>query len=273
MPVGQNQPLTVTFVPTDSADYATANAEVLINVAKATPLITWTGPNTDMTYGQALSSAQLNATATVNGVTIPGTFVYTPGIGTVPPTGANFPLSVTFTPTDTTDYATVTVGQNVDVDPATPVITWNNPADIIDGTPLSSTQLDATANVPGVVCLHARRRDRLARGSEPVAGRLLHPDRQHRLQHGRAHRPTINVDLRSSGETGVHPAADRHFQRNVHRSRVTVAVEDSAGTTLPGDDSTVTLTLSSGTFVGGGTTVTAQAVNGVATFRQLGDRE
>ncbi len=35
------------------------------------------------------------------------------------------------------------------VNKATPVITWNNPADIIYGTALSGTQLNATANVPG----------------------------------------------------------------------------------------------------------------------------
>ena len=37
----------------------------------------------------------------------------------------------------------------ITVVPATPVITWNNPADISYGTPLGSTQLDAAANVPG----------------------------------------------------------------------------------------------------------------------------
>ena len=151
LPVGQNQPLE-RHVRSHQGFSGLRLGElpgVLINVAKATPLITWTGPNTDMTYGQALSSAQLNATATVNGVTVLGNFVYTPGIGTVPPTGADFDLSLTFTPTDTTDYATETVEQNVDVDPATPVITWTNPADIVDGTALSSSQLDAVANVPG----------------------------------------------------------------------------------------------------------------------------
>src|SRR6476646_6355029 len=30
-----------------------------------------------------------------------------------------------------------------------PVITWASPADIVYGTPLSATQLDATADVPG----------------------------------------------------------------------------------------------------------------------------
>jgi hypothetical protein len=39
--------------------------------------------------------------------------------------------------------------ESVTVTRATPVITWANPAPITHGTPLSSTQLDATANVPG----------------------------------------------------------------------------------------------------------------------------
>jgi hypothetical protein len=50
---------------------------------------------------------------------------------------------------------------------------------------------------------------------------------------------------------------------------VTVAVRDQFGNTVTGNSSTVTLTLSSGTFVGGATTATAAAVNGVATFANL----
>jgi hypothetical protein len=50
---------------------------------------------------------------------------------------------------------------------------------------------------------------------------------------------------------------------------VTVAVEDVNGNTVPIDTSTVTLTLSSDTFAGGGNTVSAAAVNGVATFGNL----
>jgi hypothetical protein len=50
---------------------------------------------------------------------------------------------------------------------------------------------------------------------------------------------------------------------------VTVAVEDANGNIINGDTSTVTLTLSSGTFAGGGNTATASAVNGVATFGSL----
>src|SRR5262249_35264349 len=48
-----------------------------------------------------------------------------------------------------------------------------------------------------------------------------------------------------------------------------VAVEDIAGHTVSTDASTITLTLSHGTFANGATTVSAPAVNGVATFSNL----
>jgi hypothetical protein len=50
---------------------------------------------------------------------------------------------------------------------------------------------------------------------------------------------------------------------------VKVAVEDFLGNVIASDNSTITLTLSAGTFAGGGTTVTAQAVNGIAAFSSL----
>jgi len=50
---------------------------------------------------------------------------------------------------------------------------------------------------------------------------------------------------------------------------VTVAVQDALGNTVTANTSTVTLTLSSGTFDGGLTTVTAVAVRGVATFNNI----
>ena len=50
---------------------------------------------------------------------------------------------------------------------------------------------------------------------------------------------------------------------------VTVVVQDQFGNTVATDNSTVTLTLSSGTFAGGGTTVTTSASGGVATFSNL----
>ncbi|HXW15582.1 MAG TPA: hypothetical protein VEN79_13835, partial [Terriglobia bacterium] len=56
---------------------------------------------------------------------------------------------VTFTPNNTADYTSASASVTLQVNPATPKITWAKPAAITSGTPLSSTQLDATASVPG----------------------------------------------------------------------------------------------------------------------------
>jgi hypothetical protein len=48
----------------------------VIPVLKTIPTITWSRP-ANITYGTALSSIQLDATATFNGNMVPGTFAYT----------------------------------------------------------------------------------------------------------------------------------------------------------------------------------------------------
>src|ERR1700738_4601144 len=103
-----------------------------LTVTQATPVFTWTPP-TAITYGTALSNTQLNATASV-----PGSFAYTPALGNVPTAGTDT-LSVTFTPTDTTNYTTVTKTVQLKVTKATPVVTWTSPAAINYGTPPSGT--------------------------------------------------------------------------------------------------------------------------------------
>ncbi len=136
------QTLSVVFTPTDTVDYLPASATVNITVNPALPTITWATPAA-IAYGTALSPAQLNATASA-----PGTLTYTPPAGTVlsPSTQT---LSVTFTPTDTTDYLSASKSVSITVNKASPTITWAPPAAIVYGTALSSTQLDATASVPG----------------------------------------------------------------------------------------------------------------------------
>ena len=86
-----------------------------------TPVITWSTPAA-IVYGTALSATQLNATASVA-----GTFTYSPAGGTVLGAGSQT-LSVSFTPTDTTDYTSVTKSVTQTVNQATPVITWATPA-------------------------------------------------------------------------------------------------------------------------------------------------
>ena len=109
---------------TKLSNYTVTNTSGLLTIGAATPTITWATPAA-ITYGTALSAAQLDATASV-----PGNFVYTPAAGTVPAAG-NDTLSVTFTPANTADYttatATVTLTVNIPNNPV-PVIGGLSPA-------------------------------------------------------------------------------------------------------------------------------------------------
>ena len=91
---------------------------------------------------------------------MPGNVRYTPASGTVLPLGNGQTLSVTFTPTDATDYtaATKSVSINVQAEQITPTITWSNPADIFYGTALSNhaTRRRDRAQRARNVCVHAR---------------------------------------------------------------------------------------------------------------------
>ena len=152
LPAGTSETLSVSFTPDNLADYSAGTATAKINVDKATPTITWPEPS-NIYYGTALSGTQLDASAswTVGGVptTVAGTLTYTPAQGTVLPAGIGQTLSVSFVPTDTTDYTSATATAKINVNKPAPIVTWADPADITFGTALSATQLNATANVSG----------------------------------------------------------------------------------------------------------------------------
>jgi hypothetical protein len=95
------QTLSAVFTPTNTT-YSAATATVQLTVNQGTPVITW-GPLAPIAQGTALGSAQLDAAANV-----PGAFAYNPAAGNVPAAGT-LQLTATFTPTDTTDYASATV--------------------------------------------------------------------------------------------------------------------------------------------------------------------
>ena len=98
------------------------SAPVTVTITQATPTITWPSP-ANIIYGTPLSSTQLDATATnpVNGAPVPGVFVYNPAAGTILNAGAAQVLSVSFTPTDTTDYTNATGSTTITVLQDTPV--------------------------------------------------------------------------------------------------------------------------------------------------------
>ncbi len=80
-------------------------------IAQATPIITWATP-ADITQGQALGAAQLDATASVA-----GTFTYSPAAGTVLSAGMGQGLTALFTPTDSTDYTGAGASATINVLP------------------------------------------------------------------------------------------------------------------------------------------------------------
>jgi hypothetical protein len=100
-----------------------------------TPIINWPVP-APIPYGTALSSIQLDATASAGGISVPGTFAYTPGAGTILAAGTQR-LSVLFTPTDTTHYTTATASISLTVNKAAATVSLSNLIQTYTGSGLS----------------------------------------------------------------------------------------------------------------------------------------
>jgi hypothetical protein len=110
--------LTASYAGDTSLTSASSNVVSYV-VSKANPVITWPAPSS-ITYGSALTASILNVTASV-----PGTFTYTPSAGTVLSAGSHV-LSVSFSPTDSTDYATLTSTSSINVAQAALTVTADN---------------------------------------------------------------------------------------------------------------------------------------------------
>jgi len=92
-----------------------------LQVNPATPTLAWSAPAA-INYGTTLSATQLNATATgITGATLPGTFTYSPALGALLAPGTQT-LTVSFVPTDATDYLTTSTTITIKVNSATPAI-------------------------------------------------------------------------------------------------------------------------------------------------------
>ncbi|WP_433985316.1 MBG domain-containing protein [Tunturiibacter empetritectus] len=142
-----------------SSNYSLTFATGSLTITKATPGINWSNP-ANITYGTALvqsSTGQLNAT--VSG-SIPGTFSYSPAAGTVLPAGPQT-LTVTFTPTDTTDYTTATASVQIIVNQRNLTVTASSYtipygtadpayAATITGFATGDTQANSTTGTPSL---------------------------------------------------------------------------------------------------------------------------
>ncbi|HKF48587.1 MAG TPA: Ig-like domain repeat protein, partial [Terracidiphilus sp.] len=139
------QSRSVTFTPTDTTDYNTVIGYVTITVNKAAPTVSAWPAASAIPFGQTLASSTLTGGA----ASLPGAFAWTvPSIG--PHAGVQS-RSVTFTPTDTTDYNTVIGYVTITVNNATPTVSaWPTASAIPFGQTLASSILTGgTASVPG----------------------------------------------------------------------------------------------------------------------------
>jgi sugar lactone lactonase YvrE len=198
-----SQSVTVTDTATVSAT-GTESATM-----SGTTAITWPVPAA-ITYGTVLSTMQLNATANVA-----GSFVYTPPAGTVLNAGTQT-LSVTFTPTDTTNYNSVTTTTTITVGQAIPAVTWTTPMAIPYGTALGATQLNASSTVAGTFVY------------SPAAGTVLTVGTQ-----------TLSTIL-TPADTTTYTSATKTVVLLVNRAATTTTLAGNGSFIAPGQSITLT---------------------------------
>jgi hypothetical protein len=115
---------TIVLQASEAADsnYTAAISNTSFTVVAKTSLLTWPAPAA-IVAGTALSTAQLNATASAAGVPVAGIFTYAPKLGTMLGAGVNQTLSVTFTPNDAVDYTSATASAQLTVTAPPPTST------------------------------------------------------------------------------------------------------------------------------------------------------
>lgn len=116
---------TITATKADDTIYSGSTATYSLTVAKATPTIILPTAS-QITYGETLASS------TLTGGSSTGTYAWeTPT--TMPPAGIN-PCNVVFTPTDSTNYISVTRAVNVNVQKKAITVTGFSISKVYDGT-------------------------------------------------------------------------------------------------------------------------------------------
>ena len=174
-------------------------------------------------------SFTVNGSAVCGGVGQPGCpTTNLSGIATLSVSGYNagsYPIVASFA--GDSSYANSNGNGTLTISQATPTITWNNPADIVYGTPLSGTQLNATASVPGTFTY------------TPAATTVLH------VGNGQ----TLHVDFTPT-DTANNTGAAKNVLINVLKAPLTITADNKVK--LVGDPNP-TLTFTPTGFVNGDT--------------------
>ncbi|GFO60582.1 hypothetical protein GMST_29070 [Geomonas silvestris] len=135
---------------------------------KLQPALSWPAP-APIAVGTALGPAQLNASASV-----PGSFSYTPGTGSLLSAGANQQLSVTFTPNDRDNYGTATRSVSLTVTGGAR-ITLSGLSANYDGTPKAASASTVPPGKPVQITYNGSSSAPRNAGSYAVLASILDP--------------------------------------------------------------------------------------------------
>jgi RHS repeat-associated protein len=228
-------------------------------VNKATPIINWPTP-TAITYGTALSATQLDASTTPA-----GGFVYTPSGGTVLSAGSQT-LSVTFTPTDTTDYNTATSTVTLTVNKATPTLSVTSSAN--PSTYGQSVTFTATISngLTGTVTFSD---SGTAIGSGAISGTTA------TYGIGTLAAGTHTITASWPGNTNYNSVTSSAITQTVNKATPTLSVTSSVNPSTYGQSVTFTATISNGltgtvTFSDSSTTIGSGTISGTTATYGIG---
>ena len=120
-----------TFTPNDTANYNSVTGSLNVTVNKATPNVTVEPTASSITFGQSLASSNISG----GSANVPGVFVFN-NTSVTPPLGTSF-QSVTFIPTNTANYNSVSTSVSVNVGKAPAGISISNTTQTYTGKPIS----------------------------------------------------------------------------------------------------------------------------------------
>jgi hypothetical protein len=144
---GNSQTLSATFNPTDANTYTSVTTNVSLNILKAT--LTVSAVNTNKVYGAPLPLFAANYAGFTNNDTLSNLSALPVLATTATPTSSPGSYPIHPSGAASTNYSFSYFDGTLAISKANPLVTWTNPAPINYGTPLNSTQLNASANIPG----------------------------------------------------------------------------------------------------------------------------
>lgn len=161
---GVVHPLTATFTPAEPRNYEAGTVSTTIVVEQAPATVTVTGGA--YTYDGQPHEASASATGVGGAPLAPVSVTYN-GVAAAPVAAGSYEVVATFA--GDANHAAASATATITIGKAPAALSWNPPAAISYGTPLSATQLNATADVAGTFVY------------TPAAGTLLGATAAHTL--------------------------------------------------------------------------------------------